>query len=171
MPSPTFPKSQVLHHLFEDRKPTGSYILTVSIPHDVDLNVGALGPISLDAGTYAYAGSALGPGGIPARVQRHLRSEALKRKHWHIDEIMEIGQIEEIWWIEGSERQECDLAARLRRVGELAVASFGSSDCRCPGHLIRLHQPSGVDLAMKTFLVNSRIHRSINPFITLKGDE
>ena len=41
------------------------------------------GKLTLAAGQYAYVGSAHGPGGLRARVGRHLRAE--KPLHWHID--------------------------------------------------------------------------------------
>ena len=39
----------------------------------------------LAPGCYVYAGSARGPGGIRARVRRHLRPD--KTPHWHIDQV------------------------------------------------------------------------------------
>lgn len=40
---------------------------------------------SLPPGSYVYAGSARGAGGIAARLGRHFRRD--KAVHWHIDEL------------------------------------------------------------------------------------
>ena len=47
------------------------------------INVGSLGLIKFKKGRYVYVGSAKGPGGIKARIKRHLSKN--KRLWWHID--------------------------------------------------------------------------------------
>lgn len=59
----------------------GTYILVVRLDSPRDLRVGALGDIRFDAGTYIYAGSAMG--GLDQRLSRHLSRE--KTIRWHID--------------------------------------------------------------------------------------
>jgi len=96
---------------------------------------------SLPAGAYAYAGSAHGPGGLRARIARHLKSE--KRPHWHIDRLTIAGRVTGIAFAEnadGSTASECEIARALAALPDAAVplAGFGSSDCRrCQAHLIR----------------------------------
>ena len=63
----------------------GSYVLLITVAAPLTIHAGRLGAIALSPGTYAYTGSALGPGGLRARVGRHLRAE--KRPHWHIDAL------------------------------------------------------------------------------------
>jgi hypothetical protein len=58
----------------------GAYVLAIGIDAPVDVSFfghrARLGP-----GTYVYAGSAFGPGGIRARLRRHFRRD--KKLHWY----------------------------------------------------------------------------------------
>jgi Uri superfamily endonuclease len=47
--------------------------------------------VSLVPGRYIYAGSAYGPGGLKARVSRHMRRA--KRSQWHIDQLTKTGKV------------------------------------------------------------------------------
>lgn len=90
----------------------------------------------LDPGFYVYAGSAFGPGGIRARVGRHLRAD--KKPHWHIDFLSAQAVCVDVNTYPGG--RECDLVAALLAEGAtVPVTGFGSSDCRdCAAHLVRL---------------------------------
>jgi Uri superfamily endonuclease len=118
--------------------PKGTYLLLARLEEEVTVTVGRLGTFVFPAGWYAYAGSALGPGGIPARLARHWRSQ--KRAHWHIDYLLAHGTPEASWYVETVERLECRWAAAVRTLpgARLLVPRFGASDCRCPGHLAYL---------------------------------
>ena len=61
----------------------GTYVLIISATRKINLRVGQAGQISVRPGYYMYAGSARGPGGLRARVLRHIKTT--KRCHWHID--------------------------------------------------------------------------------------
>lgn len=113
----------------------GSYALVVDLPHAVALAIGRGKPTSLLPGRLVYCGSALA--GLRARIDRHRRTE--KRRHWHVDYLLEHGLLAEVWIARSPERLECLLADHLDRFpqGALAIPRFGSSDCRCPGHLVR----------------------------------
>ena len=50
----------------------GSYVLFVECGSPIAVDVGALGEREFLPGTYAYVGSAFGPGGL-SRVERHRR--------------------------------------------------------------------------------------------------
>lgn len=116
---------------------TGSYALLIRLTRRLRDEIGALGKIELPAGDYLYLGSAYGPGGLRARLRRHLRAE--KRRHWHVDYLTGSGEIIEIVAVPGG--RECDLVARLLacRGVSIPVAGFGSSDCRrCRAHLLAL---------------------------------
>ena len=67
----------------------GTYTLLVELPECSTVEVGALGSLDLDAGWYAYTGSALGPGGF-TRVQRHREMAVGERaaRHWHVDYLL-----------------------------------------------------------------------------------
>ena len=50
----------------------GAYVLLLTADTPVVLNMPRFGKLTLAAGQYAYVGSAHGPGGLRARVGRHL---------------------------------------------------------------------------------------------------
>jgi len=121
----------------------GAYILQIALDRPLHFETVRMHG-TLSAGTYAYAGSACGPGGLRARIARHLRDE--KPIHWHIDRLTAVGRVTAI--AHGETACECDLAEALARLGgaTVPIAGFGSSDCRrCRAHLIRL--PHGVHIA------------------------
>jgi len=62
----------------------GTYALILHLSKKLErIEIGKLGRFAFDAGFYVYVGSAFGPGGLKARLQRHLRTD--KPLHWHID--------------------------------------------------------------------------------------
>lgn len=91
------------------------------------------------SGRYLYVGSARGPGGIK-RLYRHFQVARGERPtgRWHIDSLLQVGRVEGAWFIETDQPLECLLAARLAQVLPQAIPGFGSSDCRCPGHLFQV---------------------------------
>ena len=98
----------------------------------------------LPAGCYAYCGSAYGPGGLQARIGRHLRAD--KALRWHVDRLTAAGRIVDFRAVPGG--RECDLLDRLLEApgASVPVPGFGSSDCRrCPAHLVALPE-DGLDL-------------------------
>lgn len=95
--------------------------------------MGALGPITLPSGYYIYTGRAAR--GLRQRIKRHLGKD--KKKHWHIDYLLEIGDILEVFYYPGR-FDECKINMDTLNTTEnaLVIKKFGSSDCRCPGHLV-----------------------------------
>jgi len=116
----------------------GTYVLFVRLDNPCAISVGRRGTAALEPGLYAYTGSALGPGGLAARIDRHLRRN--KRPHWHIDGLTTAAPVTALWWQEGPHRLECQWAAALGAgPGTVVpVPRFGASDCRCPAHLFRV---------------------------------
>ncbi len=114
----------------------GAYALLLRLEHDRELTVGRLGRFRFLAGVYAYVGSARGPGGLAARIARHLRHP--KPLRWHVDYLRACARPVAVWLAEGSQRRECAWAAALARMDDasLPVPRFGASDCRCPAHLV-----------------------------------
>jgi Uri superfamily endonuclease len=114
----------------------GTYLLTIGLDQPVELIIGRLGSFAFRAGCYAYAGSALGPGGVQARLARHARAQ--KRLHWHIDYLLQRSHLLESWQVACRTRLECTWAAALSQLSgaQIPVPRFGASDCHCPGHLI-----------------------------------
>ena len=116
---------------------SGSYVLLLRLPMPATMTVGKLGRLRFDRPFYAYAGSALGPGGIAARVGRHLRIG--KKKHWHIDYLRERAEIVAVWELDSGAGGECLLTDVLATLNEAEpVAGFGATDCRCRSHLVGL---------------------------------
>lgn len=113
---------------------SGTYVLEIDVPVPLSLEVGALGVLEFDAGTYAYVGSATGPGGF-ARVERHRELARGDRdaRHWHVDYLLGAPEttLEAAHAFPGEER-ECALAGAIPGA---PVTEFGASDCSCPGHL------------------------------------
>lgn len=86
---------------------------------------------TLAAGDYLYCGSAQGPGGLRARLARHLRPR--KSAHWHIDQLTAVGRPLGAFVRPGG--SECALNAALAAF-PVPLPGFGSSDCpRCASHL------------------------------------
>ena len=120
----------------------GAYVLLLTANAPVVLNMPRFGKLTLAAGQYAYVGSAHGPGGLRARVGRHLRVE--KPLHWHIDYLtaaLPVVHVVSVVVTDGA-RLECTWAKRLLELNGASAPApgFGSSDCRngCPAHLVRL---------------------------------
>lgn len=125
----------------------GAYVLLIRLEAPLSLDMPAFRGKSLVPGLYAYCGSAYGPGGLRARVSRHLC--AAKPMRWHVDRLTAVGRIERVDMRIGG--RECDLAGELLTAGGSAVLpGFGSSDCRaCPAHLLRL--PEGEEFRSGPF--------------------
>jgi histidyl-tRNA synthetase len=107
----------------------GAYVLLVVLAAPLDL----LAPrrATLAPGRYLYCGSAYGPGGLRARLARHMRRG--KSLRWHVDRLTEAGRVAGAWVVPDGD--ECALAASLAHL-PAPVAGFGSSDCRrCRSHL------------------------------------
>lgn len=112
----------------------GSYILLLRLDEPVSIRVGRLGDFDFPAGYYTYSGSALGPGGIWARIARHIRKN--KARHWHIDYLSQTAKIIAVVAEPSSVRRECEWNARLsQEKGAVVAPGFGSSDCSCITHL------------------------------------
>lgn len=118
----------------------GSYLLGLRLDQNVVLTVGRLGRFTFPAGYYIYAGSARGPGGLPARLARHQRRQ--KRFHWHIDYLLPHARLVEVWTLASEQHLECAWAWAVRQVSGAQVVAprFGASDCRCPSHLLYFAQ-------------------------------
>ena len=106
------------------------------LPSRRKIQVGKLGLIEFPRGHYIYFGSALG--GLDARVGRHLSRE--KKLHWHADYLSAEIPWEYAWQLADGKNWECDWAvsAAAREGVASPVPGFGSSDCRCPSHLVRV---------------------------------
>lgn len=115
---------------------SGTYALLLRAEEAQSLEVGTLGTMAVSPGWYVYVGSAFGPGGLRARVQRHVRGDGAL--HWHVDYLRAETTLERIWYTHDPERRECTWATVLRDHpgAHVPMAGFGASDCGCPAHLV-----------------------------------
>ncbi len=113
----------------------GAYLLLLHLPDGLVLAGGRHAGARLPAGWVLYAGSARGPGGLRARVGRHLRRD--KPKRWHVDWITTEARASYAMCF--TDRGECDIVAALADGGDFVfpLPGLGSSDCRvCTAHVL-----------------------------------
>jgi Uri superfamily endonuclease len=118
------------------RAARGTYALLIQLRQDATLRVGRLGTFRFPAGYYVYVGSALGSGGLKARLARHRRRQ--KTVHWHIDYLLAHADIVGIRVDQSGQRLECHWARALLSMpaAQVVAPGLGASDCACPSHLI-----------------------------------
>ncbi len=117
----------------------GSYVLEIVLDREIVIRPGKLGEVRLGPGRLRYYGSARGPGGVRARVGRHLAGTG--KRHWHIDWLLAGAPVEKV--TADLDLTECDLVQRDLESRQWAVAApgFGASDCRsCPAHLLARYE-------------------------------
>lgn len=128
----------------------GTYILVMKLARDRRIQVGNLGRILFRKGHYLYVGSA--KRSLAKRIERHCRKR--KKFFWHIDYLREHAELREALAVRSKEHLECDIACAVRKLCGWSVPGFGSSDCRCDGHLFGM---SDDPLTSRTF-VNSLLY-------------
>jgi len=113
----------------------GTYILVLSSRSTDLIQIGRLGALQLQSDFYVYVGSALGPGGVRARLAHHLKLS--RRPHWHIDYLRAHTSVEEVWYRLDGQRLEHVWAERisLAEGASVPLVGFGSTDCGCDSHL------------------------------------
>ena len=112
----------------------GTYALIIAVESETTIAVGKLGEFAFPAGYYIYLGSARG--GLFQRVRRHVSKD--KKLRWHIDYLLQEAEVLEVWYALGDKRLECQWASTATEMpqAQITAPGFGSSDCRCPSHLI-----------------------------------
>ncbi|HEY94973.1 MAG TPA: GIY-YIG nuclease family protein [Dehalococcoidia bacterium] len=108
----------------------GGYVLLVRLKEGSEIRIGKLGTTQYDPGYYAYVGSAMR--GLKQRILRHLRKE--KKLHWHIDYLLEQANVSNVIVCKSGNSIECDIADAIGTMYNV-IKGFGSSDCKCTGHL------------------------------------
>ncbi|MGC8987684.1 GIY-YIG nuclease family protein [Infirmifilum sp.] len=95
--------------------------------------------VCLKPGIYVYIGSARGPGGVKARVDRHRKPQ--KKIRWHIDNVTSSPHARVLGVVfASSPGPECVLTPILEDLGFThPIKGFGSSDCKlgCYSHFLR----------------------------------
>jgi Uri superfamily endonuclease len=111
----------------------GAYAMAIEFADTVVVMLSGRPPIALPAGRYLYCGFAKGPGGLKARLSRHMRRG--KSVRWHVDQLTEQGLVIGNWVFPGGD--ECGLVQMCSHL-PMPIAGFGSSDCAtCRSHLLQ----------------------------------
>lgn len=114
----------------------GSYCLIYQLHETISTQIGKLGKFDFQPGFYFYFGSAKGPGGLRARINRHLSVQ--RKKFWHIDYLKTYLTPLGFFYSDQIDK-ECEWAQVLKKSEkiEIPVIKFGSSDCKnkCGSHL------------------------------------
>ncbi|WP_050615320.1 GIY-YIG nuclease family protein [Bacillus testis] len=120
--------------MIKDINPDHSlYSIHYALAEERILKIGALGTFTFPAGNYVYIGSAKKH--IEKRIERHMSTD--KKLRWHIDYFRPACTVTYVKTYPEN-KGECALAAEFARHGSCYPKQFGSSDCRCGGHLIYL---------------------------------
>jgi Uri superfamily endonuclease len=140
----------------------GSYCLRLALPSQACFQAGRSMMVELSAGDYSYQGSAMGPGGLRARLRHHLLGTA--RPHWHIDWLRRYARVETIWFCTGKERLECVWSQQILLLPDASTPAlrFGSSDCcmGCLSHLTAV--PRELFLSEKFDQLLSRVSNGVS---------
>jgi Uri superfamily endonuclease len=122
----------------------GSYALFLKLPVQKKLAIGKFGVNEFLAGFYIYFGSARGPGGLRARLGRHLRTG--KKHHWHVDALRAVTEVQGYCYLidqtpkKSRTPAECQWSQKLIEMpgAQIPLPGFGASDCKmgCPAHLL-----------------------------------
>jgi Uri superfamily endonuclease len=129
----------------------GVYLLLFSLHGNACLRL-AGAAICLKPGLYVYVGSACGPGGLEARLRRHLCGKR-KKMHWHIDRLLSLPGAEPLLAVHVPGKQLCSpraepwlaLAAASSRLLEPVGRGVGSTDDKiAPTHLF-LCKPGSIE--------------------------
>lgn len=130
----------------------GLYVLALRLKAERTIQVGKLGAFAFPAGLYLYVGSAWGPGGLKARVTRHLGrvGDESQPPQWHLDYLLPYVELEGVVTLPG-QKDECALAEKLASTPGATrfPVGFGAADCRCPGHLILLPRGEEAELPLE----------------------
>lgn len=136
-------------YMLDFEESPGVYILHLGLDQLRSLKIGRHGKYNFSPGEYLYVGSALGSGGLRARLGRHLRGSENRR--WHIDWLRSVTTVKGYFYTATSENLECSWNQFLSGLPgvSIPVPGFGASDCRnkpspCVAHLVWFG--SGVDI-------------------------
>ena len=111
---------------------SGTYCLIIKLDKPRTIQIGKLGRGFFPDGYYVYVGSALH--GLAKRIARHLSRK--KKKHWHIDYLLECAGMIGTRKIYSVDKRECALSREVGNICQgIPMLGFGSSDCRCTTHL------------------------------------
>lgn len=124
----------------------GNYLIVGALKQEEMFSAKSFEKRILPKGIYFYCGAAHGPGGLRARIRRHLNPQTVR--FWHFDYLKDRLAILEVWWQVDEHNRECESLHALADLpgAVFPIAGFGAGDCsnRCPAHLVCF--PAGSDL-------------------------
>ena len=149
---------------------SGTYVLELVLHQPRTIQPGKnTATYRLEAGHYLYIGSAFGPGGLRARLGRHIRGNGRSR-HWHIDALREVAAPAAFAYRQHNTRDtdtplECRWAQALGALPDAAIPipGFGASDCRsgCAAHLVYFSGSLQKDSTIQPVRLNETILRTL----------
>ena len=85
-----------------------------------------------------------------------------RKKHWHIDYLLESADRVEAFPVRTEKFLECRLAQDVAEIAEAEVHRFGCSDCSCRTHLFRIKNLNPDDpLSLERLLLRYRHHEAL----------
>ncbi len=122
-----------------------TYILLIFLSSEIDKKIGRLGKLKFKRGYYLYVGSARK--NFKQRIKRHLSRK--KKIFWHIDYLLsdERASVKKAFYADSDIEHE--VAKQLEKEFEV-IKKFGSSDCKCVGHLF--YGGRGIDRLKKIII-------------------
>jgi Uri superfamily endonuclease len=131
----------------------GAYILITRLREDSKIRIGKLGELEFQKGYYCYVGSALGKSmNIENRTKWHERLAREKEGNlkWHIDYFLTNPNVSLDGIIVFENGDECKISNILKKDVAETIRNFGSSDCKCNGHLHRFENMRDVLKAVES---------------------
>ncbi len=126
----------------------GCYIVVLEVSGEVPVEAKTI-KVTVTRGVYVYIGSGGGPGGLRARILRHLKRR--KRIWWHIDRLTASSSVRVVGAVyceapECRSAGEASIAECLSGKGYIPVRRFGSTDDpRSESHLYRAPSSLGLE--------------------------
>jgi len=126
-----FPEAQFIITATDAPALPGAYVLVIALDQPLIVTAPKMRATCCRPAAISIA-VRRGPGGLRARLSRHMRSP--KSIRWHVDRLPETGRVDGAFVF--PDGNECALVARLSHL-DAPIAGFGSTDCRrCRSHLL-----------------------------------
>ena len=130
---------EIINKSIIDRIPSskGIYALVFELTNNMKLSTRTLSNKTLTKGIYVYIGSARGPGGLRARIRRHLAKT--KKLKWHIDYITSTNHFRARAIVYALTNQDLEhiMASILEKQLAIPIQRFGSTDKPSRSHLFK----------------------------------
>lgn len=126
------------------------YLIEWVLAHDTDVTVGKVGNYRFSKGIYVYIGSARK--NIAARIERHLKVD--KKQRWHMDYLRPYVEPNNVITVP-LHKGECAFKQFVEKQlsGKAVMKGFGSSDCKCDSHLLKIpYKIENIDEIKKEWL-------------------